>query len=372
MKVFSTKSRKQSLIALLATCLASFCCALILLFSNTGLFAVAQGNTLSLTVDYVSGQTLAQLDLGAGYEGYAFEDGTALVPVGTNTYTLTKAGAENVTLTLTVNAPLTNVEDIIDANTYDDYLFKACDNSSVSSNTARYAVYSNGYAEGKYGTDYWSINTTTRTPASTYVNGNKYDGNISLYSTYTGDAAISIKKTSQYGVIRFRTTFYATDRYSFSMMRAETQTWYDNKNGGYGINFQKASNGSRTYFTTQYFRATAASGSASSEKIKDWGSNWYVTDSADAYVTMGVYPVVRDGAIANAIVFKLEEIQADGSLNTIFNDIVYDANVDTLTVGGSCFVFAKKAVSKTTGQLLMLEGVNRPLFAEEDFAVADT
>ncbi len=373
MKVFSTKSRKQSLIALLATCLASFCCALILLFSNTGLFAVAQGNTLSLTVDFVSGQTLAELDLGAGYEGYAFEDGTALVPVGTNTYTLTKAGAENVTLTLTVNAPLTNVEDIIDANTYDDYLFKACDNSSVSSNAARYAVYSKGYAEAKYGSDYyWSINTTTRTPASTYVNENNYDGNISLYSNYKGDAAVSIKKTSQYGVIRFRTTFFTTDRYSFNMMRAETQTWYTSTASGYGINFQKGNNETGDYFVTQFYKSEKVGEGNISSKIKDWGSNWYVADSADAYVTFGVYPVIKDGAIANAIILKVEEILSDGTLKTAVNEIAYDTNVSTLIVDGSCFSFSKQATSQGIGQTLLLEGVNRPLFAEEDFAVEDT
>jgi len=372
MKVFSTKSRKISFITLCATCLASFLCAAIILLANSGLFAVAQGKTLDLTVNYVSGQTLAELDLGTEYEGYSFTNGDALVPVGTNTYTLTKEGSADLTLNLTVNEPLTNVEDVMDTVSAEDFSYTVCGSSSISVDS-RKVLFTQGYAEGKYGSNYWSINTTTRTVGSNYQNGNNYDGNISIYSSIKDatTVGVSLNKTDKYGVIKIRTTLSTNYRYSFNMMREDGKFGYNSKTGGYGINLQRASNDNGIYFTSQFFKVTSPSGTATSTQLKDYGTNWYVSGEVDVFVTYGVYPVNNDGAIANKVVFMIETIAADGQTTVVLNESKIDTTPDALIANGTSFTIDAKYVS-TSGGCLMLEGVNRPLFATENFEIVET
>ena len=264
-------------------------------------------------------------------------------------------------LQLKIPYTTTKIEDVV--NVLNDITIKHDENNTRTS-TKKAEFYNNGYYENKYGTQHYAFYSDTKTPStSDYTNGNIYDGNLSIWSEYKADGmGVSFDTTSEYGLITVRMTLTHEHRYAFSMMRAQGSTWYSAK-AGYSVRFHNAANNNlQTYF----YKGDATPASVA---LRGWGGSVKVTEPTEAFVTFGVYPTMKDGALANAVVFK---VQLVGASVYALNETVYDTNVTDLTKGGTSFAIGWGDADISTTYPLLISGVDNPIFAKDEFEIAET
>lgn len=311
--------------------------------------------TVSFTGDYLSastskdldytyvGKTLSEITLDEGFE-FAVEDLNKKVYVGTKTFIGTYNGT-TASITLNVAAPtVQNIEDLVDD--YDDVV--------VGARTAIINDYKTaGQAYAKHETNgNYAVSTNVATIAQDLPNANSYVGNISVHSSNVDNGAgITLKNSSEYGLVKFRTNFKQGISYSFGTMNIEENIYFGRASsaGGY---FAVLSETNNAAYLGCYTTNTAFNQTYKIENVHTKiGDNPMI-------VTYGTYPAWDTNGVESTLVYlKLEKL--DG---TAYEGIYYVA--DSVTsyerVGAKYFSIGYRGTA--ADYAMAIEGVNEPLF----------
>lgn len=295
---------------------------------------VYKSTSLTLSYNDYLGKNLSAVSLPTGF-AFADADKDSLVLVGEKTYVGTFTENELTTpasITLNVTAPV--------AQKLESLVNKTSDVSVAIGGSIN-----NSFVDGKIVDDNGVVYITKSEDTN---NANNYAGNISMYTSSTKGAGITLMNSAKYGIVQFNIDYYSGNQYTFASQRAHNYNDYGWAPGGAGGYFFYLNRNNASYY------GCYQSSSNSTKGYLTTGLPSKIDDGEMMTITYGMYPVIKDGAHATYMYLKCEV----GGTQVFVNEY-YDTNVSNLYVSSNLanhFLIAVAGSNPVT-----IEGVDKPL-----------
>lgn len=295
---------------------------------------VYKSTSLTLSYNDYLGKNLSDVSLPTGF-AFADADKDSLVLVGEKTYVGTFTENELTTpasITLNVSAPV--------AQKLESLVNKTSDVSVAIGGSIN-----NSFVDGKIVDDNGVVYITKSEDTN---NANNYAGNISMYTSSTKGAGITLMNSAKYGIVQFNIDYYSGNQYTFASQRAHNYNDYGWAPGGAGGYFFYLNRNNASYY------GCYQSSSNSTKGYLTTGLSSKIDDGEMMTITYGMYPVIKDGAHATYMYLKCEV----GGTQVFVNEY-YDTNVSNLYVSSNLanhFLIAVAGSNPVT-----IEGVDKPL-----------